>query len=156
MKKFIVFLLALFLIGCSGKEDEIISFIDQFNENANEYSLVSWIDKNNLPNIREDKNGNWRELADEKYYRLEGKYDEKKNLTGYYLSIKDEFRDPGYEAGKVIVETLGLNWDTFEEKFKEAENTELHFEEITYTDNGYEVVIFKTYTGFTINFDKVN
>lgn len=155
MKKFIVFLLALFLIGCSAKEDEIISFIDQFNENANEYSLVSWIDKNNLPNIREEKNGHWRELYEGKYYRIESKHTEKGETKGYYLSISGDFTTPGYEAAKTLAKTIGLDINTFDSKYTEAESGEVNLDGITYTENGYEINITKTNIGIIVNFDKI-
>lgn len=155
MKKLIVFLLALFLIGCSAKEDEIISFIDQFNENANEYSLVSWIDKNNLPNIREEKNGHWRELYESKYYRIESKHTEKGETKGYYLSISGDFPTPGYEAAKTLAKTIGLDVNTFDNKYTEAESGEVNLDGITYKENGYEINIRKTNIGIIVNFDKI-
>lgn len=148
-------MLALFLIGCSAKDDDVMSFIDDFNENANEYSLVSWIDKNNLPNIREEKNGHWRELYEGKYYRIESKHTEKGETKGYYLSTSGDFTTPGYEAAKTLAKTIGLDINTFDSKYTEAESGEVNLDGITYTENGYEINIMKTNIGIIVNFDKI-
>lgn len=159
MKRILILLLATILLSACGSNSEHKGFTERYNENAYDYTSVALLDEEQFGEIKEEKYGKWKNLQTRDGYSVEAKYNDDDELTGYYIAIKEgelyyRYEGEGYEASQVLVKTLGLDSEKFTNEFSKVIETDE--DDITYTDNDYEISIFTLGSGIIMNFDKNN
>ena len=166
MKKLVYLLLGITLVlaACSN-QGELKDFTKTFNENSYEFVGVDILKEESFGEIKTEKYGKWKKLYElEDYYSIEAKYNDDEKLTGYYISIEGEqpyenLEGVGFEAALVLAKTLDLDRDRFIEEFQNA----LAVGDVTYNENGYEIILHDfsagemiVHEGMIINFNKAS
>ena len=156
----IAFVLFFALVGCGS--DPLKSFVKKFNEISQKNGIDILITDDFGPvEQEEDSNRAWQLLYETNEYIIEAKYEDGKNLSGYYLVIDnndpyEEREGRGYNAAITIIESLGLVKTKFNNEFKKAMELSSH----SYSDDDYIVSFTNpksdgiTSVGLIVNFDK--
>lgn len=161
MKKVIMLVVLAFVLVACGKDD-LTNFTDEYNRVA-EKKGIDQLSFNTFeePESESDSDRAWQLLYENDRYIIEAKYEDGKNLSGYYLVIDEnqpfyDEKGEGFEAALTIIEALGLNKAKFKAEFRKALKKTSH----AYDDENYIVSITNpgvdglTSVGLIINFDK--
>lgn len=159
MKRLVALLFGIILLAGCGT-DELEKFTDKFNSNA-ETRNVDKLDIEEFEGIEIEDGRGWQVLYDSSEYTIDAKYEDGKNLSGYYLVIDssepfEDMKGNGYDVGKTIAETLELDVNMYEREYETGLTQTSH----SYTDENYIVSFTNpgkdglTSVGMIINFDK--
>lgn len=140
MKKILITLLILVLVltGCGSKDNELNTFVDDFNQSARKYDTTELIE-NEFGEIETEDEEDWRSLFESKEYSIDIMYDDN-NIVGYYIKVESDQTSidktgKGYNAVLTLADALGLKTSELEKGMQTAFNDDF----FSYEDGDYEI-----------------
>ncbi|MEK4150033.1 hypothetical protein NST02_23605 [Robertmurraya sp. FSL W8-0741] len=140
MKKIaFILLLSILLTGCG--QNELDTFVDEFNQSARKYDTTELME-NEFGKIESEDGEEWRNLFESKEYLIRVYY-ENNSISGYHINVESDTtsidkKGKGYNAVLTLADTLGLNISDLEKGMQEGFNKDFY----EYEDGDYKVRIY--------------